>query len=226
MGLPHFTLDLREEFRAGVVEPWLAGHAAGVTPNPCVRCNGSVRLDAMVAFADRLGAASLATGHYARLRDGRLQLAEDRDKDQTYMLAATPPSTLARLRFPLGDLEKDEVRALRRPRRAAGRRQARLPGPLLPRGDDPGRVPRPARRAAGPPRRPPRRRRRRRRPSPRPAPLHRRPAPRPGHRDRGAALRARQGRGSQHGDRGLARGPGDVRRPRAGSAPAGRAARP
>ena len=112
MGLPHFTLDLREEFRAGVVEPWLAGHAAGVTPNPCVRCNGSVRLDAMVAFADRLGAASLATGHYARLRDGRLQLAEDRDKDQTYMLAATPPSTLARLRFPLGDLEKDEVRAL------------------------------------------------------------------------------------------------------------------
>ena len=112
MGLPHFTLDLREEFRTGVVEPWLAGHAAGVTPNPCVRCNGSVRLDAMVAFADRLGAASLATGHYARLRDERLQLAEDRDKDQTYMLAATPPSTLARLRFPLGDLEKDEVRAL------------------------------------------------------------------------------------------------------------------
>jgi tRNA-uridine 2-sulfurtransferase len=112
MGLPHFTLDLRDEFRAGVVEPWLAGHAAGVTPNPCVRCNGSVRLDAMVAFADRLGAASLATGHYARLGDGRLQLAEDRDKDQTYMLAATPPSTLARLRFPLGGLEKDEVRSL------------------------------------------------------------------------------------------------------------------
>ncbi|HWI73185.1 MAG TPA: iron-sulfur cluster assembly scaffold protein, partial [Baekduia sp.] len=64
MGLPHFTLDLRAGFRAGVVDPWLADHAAGLTPNPCVRCNGHVRLDAMVDFADRLGAATLATGHY------------------------------------------------------------------------------------------------------------------------------------------------------------------
>ena len=112
MGLAHFTLDLREEFRAGVVEPWLAEHAAGLTPNPCVRCNGSVRLDAMVAFADRLGAAALATGHYARLDGDRLRLAADRAKDQTYMLAATPPETLRRLRFPLGALRKAEVRAL------------------------------------------------------------------------------------------------------------------
>ena len=66
MGLPHFTLDLREEFRAGVVEPWLDEHAAGLTPNPCVRCNGNVRLDAMLDFAGRLGAGELATGHYAR----------------------------------------------------------------------------------------------------------------------------------------------------------------
>jgi tRNA-uridine 2-sulfurtransferase len=112
MGMAHFTLDLREEFRAGVVEPWLAGHAAGQTPNPCVRCNGSVRLDAMVAFADRLGAAALATGHYARLDGDRLRLAADPGKDQTYMLAATPPATLRRLRFPLGELHKHEVRAL------------------------------------------------------------------------------------------------------------------
>jgi tRNA-specific 2-thiouridylase len=112
MGLAHFTLDLREEFRAGVVEPWLAEHAAGRTPNPCVRCNGSVRLDAMVGFADRLGAAALATGHYARLDGDRLRLAADRDKDQTYMLAATPPETLRRLRFPLGDLRKAQVRDL------------------------------------------------------------------------------------------------------------------
>ena len=113
MGLPHFTLDLREEFRAGVVDPFLAGHAAGVTPNPCVGCNGHVRLDAMVAFADRLGAATLATGHYARTTvDGLLRAAADPAKDQTYMLAATAPATLARLRFPLGDLTKPEVRAL------------------------------------------------------------------------------------------------------------------
>jgi tRNA-specific 2-thiouridylase len=113
MGLPHFTLDLREEFRAGVVDPFLAGHAAGVTPNPCVGCNGHVRLDAMVAFADRLGAATLATGHYARTTaDGLLRAAADPAKDQTYMLAATSPATLARLRFPLGDLTKPQVRAL------------------------------------------------------------------------------------------------------------------
>jgi tRNA-specific 2-thiouridylase len=113
MGMPHFTLDLREEFRAGVVEPFLDGHAAGVTPNPCVGCNGHVRLDAMVAFADRLGAADLATGHYARHSpDGLLRAAADPAKDQTYMLAAVTPDTLARLRFPLGDLIKPEVRAL------------------------------------------------------------------------------------------------------------------
>ena len=115
MGLPHFTLDLRDAFRAGVVDPFLAGYAAGQTPNPCVRCNGGVRLDAMVAFADRLGAADLATGHYARVtEDGLLRTAVDPAKDQSYMLAAVAPATLARLRFPLGGLTKPEVRALAR----------------------------------------------------------------------------------------------------------------
>jgi len=112
MGLPHLTVDLRAEFRAGVVEPWLAEHAAGRTPNPCVRCNGHVRLDAMVALADRLGAQTLATGHYARVQDGLLRVAADRAKDQSYVLAALRPQTLARLRFPLGELTKPEVRAL------------------------------------------------------------------------------------------------------------------
>jgi tRNA-specific 2-thiouridylase len=113
MGIPHLTLDLREEFRAGVVQPFLDDHAAGVTPNPCVRCNGHVRLDAMLELAERLGAvAGLATGHYARVRDGLLHTAADPAKDQSYMLAATAPATLARLRFPLGELTKPEVRAL------------------------------------------------------------------------------------------------------------------
>jgi tRNA-specific 2-thiouridylase len=113
MGLPHFTLDLRSEFRAGVVDPFLAGYADGETPNPCVGCNGHVRLDAMVEFADRLGAAALATGHYARTTaHGLLRAAADPAKDQTYMLAAVAPRTLARLRFPLGDLTKPQVRAL------------------------------------------------------------------------------------------------------------------
>jgi tRNA-uridine 2-sulfurtransferase len=113
LGLPHLTLDLREEFRAGVVEPYLADHARGLTPNPCIRCNGNVRLDAMIALADRLGAAALATGHYARVgEDGLLRPAADESKDQTYMLAGLDPASIARLRFPLGDLHKPEVRAL------------------------------------------------------------------------------------------------------------------
>jgi tRNA-specific 2-thiouridylase len=116
MGLAHFTLDLRDEFRAGVVEPWLADHADGLTPNPCVGCNGHVRLDAMLAFADRLGAATLSTGHYARRTpDGLLRQAADPAKDQSYMLAALSRASLARLRFPLGDMaSKAEVREIAR----------------------------------------------------------------------------------------------------------------
>ncbi len=112
LGLPHFTLDLRKEFRAGVVEPFIAAYGAGETPNPCVGCNGHVRLDAMLEFADRLGCATLATGHYARVEDGLLRVAADPAKDQTYMLAALSPESLARMRFPLGEYEKPQVRAL------------------------------------------------------------------------------------------------------------------
>jgi tRNA-uridine 2-sulfurtransferase len=118
MGLPHFTVDLRDEFRAGVVEPFIAGYAQGETPNPCVGCNGHVRLDAMLEFAQRLGCESLATGHYARTgeRDDPagplLRVAADPAKDQTYMLAALAPRSLARMRFPLGELTKPEVRRI------------------------------------------------------------------------------------------------------------------
>jgi tRNA-specific 2-thiouridylase len=118
MGLPHFTIDLREEFRAGVVEPFIAGYARGETPNPCVGCNGHVRLDAMLALADRLGAGALATGHYARVAESGhdagplLRAAADPAKDQTYMLAALAPESLARMRFPLGELNKPEVRRI------------------------------------------------------------------------------------------------------------------
>jgi tRNA-specific 2-thiouridylase len=118
MGLAHFTIDLRSEFRAGVVEPFIAGYASGETPNPCVGCNGHVRLDAMLELADRLGARKLATGHYARIaeadheRGPLLRVAADAAKDQTYMLAALKPESLARMAFPLGELEKPEVRRI------------------------------------------------------------------------------------------------------------------
>src|SRR5437763_2316299 len=82
LGLPHVTLDLREQFRRVVVEPFVRGYARGETPNPCVRCNGSFRFAELLAFAERAGAARLATGHYARIveRRGRLLLARGADE--------------------------------------------------------------------------------------------------------------------------------------------------
>jgi tRNA-uridine 2-sulfurtransferase len=114
LAIPHLTLDQRSEFRRAVVEDFVAEHEAGRTPNPCVRCNGLVRFDAMLSLAGRLGAARLATGHYARVEhDGRgplLRRAADRAKDQTYMLSGLDPALLERLWFPLGELRKSEVR--------------------------------------------------------------------------------------------------------------------
>jgi tRNA-specific 2-thiouridylase len=115
LGLAHFSIDLRAEFRAGVVEHWLADHAAGLTPNPCVRCNGNVRLDAMLELGGQLGADTLATGHYARVQEGPLlRMAVDEAKDQSYVLCALSQQSLGRLRFPLGQLRKHQVRELAR----------------------------------------------------------------------------------------------------------------
>jgi tRNA-uridine 2-sulfurtransferase len=114
LGLPHVTLDLREEFRNAVVRPFVQGYARGETPNPCIRCNGDFRFDELLAFTRRAGAAKLATGHYARIveREGRLLLARaaDPDKDQSYMLAALDPRHLKRLWFPLGNQDKEATR--------------------------------------------------------------------------------------------------------------------
>jgi tRNA-uridine 2-sulfurtransferase len=115
LGVPHVTLDLREEFRRAIVSPFLAGYAAGETPNPCIRCNGAFRFDELLAFADRAGCERLATGHYARIvvhRD-RVLLARGADaaKDQSYMLAQLDPTLLGRISFPLGEQGKEETRA-------------------------------------------------------------------------------------------------------------------
>jgi tRNA-uridine 2-sulfurtransferase len=116
LGIPHLTLDLEEEFRRRVVGAFLDGYGAGATPNPCIVCNGEVRIAAMVDLAERLGAKRLVTGHYARIVDDGagplLAAASDRNKDQSYMLAALPPALLDRLRFPLTELSKPEVREI------------------------------------------------------------------------------------------------------------------
>ena len=118
MGIPHFTLDVRDRFRDEVVDDFLDGYSAGRTPNPCVRCNGFVRFDAMLDLADSLGAARLATGHYTRIgRDGDgplVRQAADPRKDQSYMLARLRGERLGRLSFPLGGLDKPSVRSLAR----------------------------------------------------------------------------------------------------------------
>jgi len=115
LGVPHFTLDLREGFRRAVVRPFVAGYARGETPNPCIRCNGSYRFAELLAFARRIGARRLVTGHYARVAEhrGRLLLARaaDPEKDQSYMLARLDPRNLPCVWFPLGDQTKCETRA-------------------------------------------------------------------------------------------------------------------
>jgi tRNA-specific 2-thiouridylase len=116
LDVPHLTLDLEEEFRRRVVGAFLSGYGAGATPNPCIVCNGEVRIAAMIDLAERLGAERLVTGHYARIvEDGAgplLAAAADTNKDQSYMLAALPPQLLNRLAFPLTELSKPEVREI------------------------------------------------------------------------------------------------------------------
>src|SRR5437588_12868449 len=114
LGIPHVTLDLREEFRRAVVAPFVRGYLRGETPNPCIRCNGGFRFAELLAFARRAGADRLATGHYARIveRRGRLLLARaaDHAKDQSYMLARLDPARLDRVWFPLGDQTQEKTR--------------------------------------------------------------------------------------------------------------------
>jgi tRNA-specific 2-thiouridylase len=116
LGFAHYTFDRRELFRRVVVEPFVDAYLAGETPSPCASCNREVKLAILFELADRLGADSVATGHYARVaRDvrGTPFLAEGRDraKDQSYFLYAARREQLERLLFPLGDSLKSEVRA-------------------------------------------------------------------------------------------------------------------
>jgi tRNA-specific 2-thiouridylase len=113
--VPHHVVDLEGEFEDVVIGPFQSGYLRGETPNPCVDCN-PMRLAALAGLADELGLARVVTGHYARLvwRDGEpfVARAADRAKDQSYMLWAVPAEVLARLEFPLGELDKGAVRAL------------------------------------------------------------------------------------------------------------------
>ena len=129
LGIRFYLIDASETFYQRVVQPFVDSYAQGVTPNPCISCNRFIRWGFLLDRAEALGAAHLATGHYARLNhreDGRVELLRGRDpsKDQSYVLSALTQSQLARTRFPLGGMHKSEVReAARRLRLPAADRQ-------------------------------------------------------------------------------------------------------
>lgn len=111
LGIPFVTFDFEKEYRERVVEDLFAEYAAGRTPNPDVLCNKHVKFDLFVKEADKLGCDFVATGHYARIVDGRILKGIDAAKDQTYFLWAIPPAVLPRVLFPVGHLTKPQVRA-------------------------------------------------------------------------------------------------------------------
>ena len=115
LGIPLHKVNFAAEYRERVFRHFLDEYAAGRTPNPDVLCNSEIKFRAFLDHALRLGAAHIATGHYARLapREGggvRLLKAEDAGKDQSYFLHAVPQTALSRALFPLGDLLKEDVR--------------------------------------------------------------------------------------------------------------------
>jgi len=118
LDIPYTVLDYREAFRRQVVDVFVAEYQAGRTPNPCARCNQFLKFDALLAEGEKLGATMLATGHYARLAEissgTALLRGRDEAKDQSYFLFAIGVALLPRLRFPVGGMNKDEVRAMAR----------------------------------------------------------------------------------------------------------------
>ena len=112
LAIPFYVWDFVEEFQQAVVADFAAEYARGHTPNPCARCNEQVKVVGLLARARALGFDALATGHYARVVDGRLYRAVDPAKDQSYVLYMLGPDELAHLRLPVGDLTKPEVRAI------------------------------------------------------------------------------------------------------------------
>src|SRR5215211_3847463 len=113
MGLPHFTLNLKELFQRRVMQDFVGSYSEGRTPNPCVACNAHVKFQASSFLADALGFQHVATGHYARVEEGpTLARPMDESKDQTYVLWPVPRDLLSRTLFPLGEYRKTEVRAI------------------------------------------------------------------------------------------------------------------
>jgi tRNA-specific 2-thiouridylase len=115
LGIPHYVVDLAAEFAAAVVDDFIEAYLAGETPNPCVKCNQHIKFTPLLARAREIGADVLVTGHYAQIvasgAEHELRRGRDAGKDQSYFLFSMPADELAAVRFPLGGMTKDEVRA-------------------------------------------------------------------------------------------------------------------
>lgn len=113
MGIPHHVADVRDEFRALVVQPFIDSYLTGYTPNPCVNCNRTVKFRLLEEWADKLGCRYIATGHYVQVKECggcyHIVTGEDDRKDQSYFLWRLTQQQLARVIFPLGGLEKPQV---------------------------------------------------------------------------------------------------------------------
>jgi tRNA-uridine 2-sulfurtransferase len=111
LDIPFYVWDFAERFAEDVIDDFVASYARGETPNPCVRCNEKIKFSALAARALALGFDAVATGHYARLTDGRLRRAVDAAKDQSYVLGVLTAEQLRHAIFPIGDTPKPAIRA-------------------------------------------------------------------------------------------------------------------
>lgn len=117
LGIPYYVFNYQQEFRRHVIDYFVQAYSQGFTPNPCLECNREIKFRALLERARTLGFDAVATGHYARIVAGpaggyQLLRAVDRDKDQSYMVYMLGQGDLARLRFPIGELTKPQVRAM------------------------------------------------------------------------------------------------------------------
>ena len=114
LGIPYYVLDYVDEFTEAVVEPFARDYLDGLTPNPCIECNRKVRFRALLDRTDELGCDVLVTGHHARIEEHegihRLRMAVDGTKDQSYVLHMLDQGALARVRLPVGEMTKSDVR--------------------------------------------------------------------------------------------------------------------
>ena len=111
IGIAHYVSDMAEIFASKVIRPYLDAYLGGTTPNPCVECNRSLKFGHLLALSEAWGCDTVATGHYARIQNGRLLKSLEQGKDQSYFLYSLDAKALSRAEFPVGSLSKDAVRA-------------------------------------------------------------------------------------------------------------------